>query len=74
MNEGVTHSEAPVCGDLVTTRRAQVGLITRSCDEVNEGLVSRAATVRKCRRVRQPSLPKIVNLAKYETWSFQVYL
>ena len=55
-------------------RRAQVGQTTRLCDEVNEGLVNHAAAVRRRRRARQPSLPKIVNLAKYETWGFQVYL
>ena len=47
MNGGVTHAEAPVCGDLATTRHAQVGQTTRSCDEVNEGLVSHAATVQR---------------------------
>jgi len=59
---------------VATWRCAQVGQTTRSCDEVNEGLVSHAVTVRRRRRARQPSLPKIVNLAKYETWGFQVYL
>ncbi len=29
---------------MATWRRAQVGQTTRQCDEVNEGLVSRAAT------------------------------
>jgi len=28
VNGGVTHAEAPVCGDLVTTRHAQVGQTT----------------------------------------------
>jgi hypothetical protein len=42
VNGGVTRAEAPVCGDLVMTRSAQVGQTTRSCDEVNKGLVSRA--------------------------------
>ena len=45
---------------MATWRRAQVGQTIRSCDEVSEGLVSRAATVQRRRRARQPSLPKIV--------------
>jgi len=49
---------------VVTWRRAQVEQTTRSCDEVNEGLVSRATTVRRRRRVGQPSLPKLWKLAK----------
>jgi len=48
-----------MCGDLVTTRHAQVGQTTRLCDEVNKGLVSRAATVQRHRRAGQPSLPKL---------------
>ena len=59
MNGGVTRAEAPVCGDLVTTRRAQVGKTTRSCNEVNEGLVSHAATVQRRQRAGQPSLSKL---------------
>jgi len=31
----------------------------KTCDKVNDGLVSRAATVRRCRRAGQPSLPKL---------------
>ena len=74
MNGGVTRVEVPVCGDLVTTRCTQVGQTTRSYDEVNEGLMSRAMTVLRRQRDRQLSLPNIVNLAKHETWCFQVYL
>lgn len=47
MNGGVTYAEASVCGDLVTTRCAQVGQTTRLCDEVNEGLVSCAVTMQR---------------------------
>ena len=61
MNGGVTRAEMPVCGNLVTTRHAQVGKITRSCDEVNEGLVSRAVTVWRRQRAGQPSLLEVGN-------------
>ena len=61
MNEGVTRAEAPVCSDLLTTRCTQVGETTQSCDEVNEGLVSHAATVQRRRRAGQSSLPKFEN-------------
>ena len=46
-------------GGLVRTRHAQVGQTTRSCDEVNEGLVSRATTVQRHPRAGQLSLPKL---------------
>ena len=46
---------------MATWWRARVGQTTRSCDEVNEGLVSRAATMRRCRRAGQLSLPKLKN-------------
>ena len=31
----------------------------KTCDKVNDGLESRAATVWRCRRAGQPSLPKL---------------
>jgi len=44
-----------------TERRASR---VRTCDEVNQGLVSRAATVQRCRRAGQLSFLKVKNLAK----------